>query len=83
MPHAKADLFIYVKTQIILDYNFITYREHDVKGAEKIFRRNKIKNILGVGDGAYDSENLHETDRANGINFYAPVRKRDKRGFKA
>jgi len=82
MPYAKADLFIDVKTQIILDFNFITYREHDVKGAEKIFKRNKIKDIIGVGDGAYDSENLHEIAHANGITFYAPVRKMDKRSFK-
>ena len=49
MPYAKADLFIDVKTQIILDFNFITHREHDVKGAEKIFKRNKIKDIIGLG----------------------------------
>ena len=79
MPYAKADLFIDVKTQIILDYNFITHREHDVKGAEKIFKRNKIKDIIGLGDKGYDSQNLHEAARANGIKFYAPVRKMNKR----
>ena len=82
MPYAKADLFIDVKTQIILDFNFITYREHDVKGAEKIFKRNKIKNIIGLGDKGYDSENLHEIARANGIIFYAPVRKIDIKALK-
>lgn len=82
MPYAKADLFIDVKTQIILDFSLITHREHDVKVAERIFKRNTIKNILGIGDGAYDSENLHETARENGIIFYAPVRKNDKRSFK-
>lgn len=81
MPYAKADLFIDVKTQIILDYNFITYREHDVKGAEKIFRRNKMRCIVGLGDKGYDSENLHEIARANGITFYAPVRKMNKRAL--
>jgi hypothetical protein len=81
MPYAKADLFIDVKTQIILDYNFITYREHDVKGAEKIFKRNKIKDITGLGDKGYDSQHLHEVARANGITFYVPVRKMNKRAF--
>ena len=81
MPYAKADLFIDVKTQIILDFSLITHREHDVKVAEKIFKRNEIKNIIGLGDKGYDSENLHEIARANGITFYAPVRKMDKRGF--
>ena len=82
MPYAKADLFIDVKTQIILDFSLVTHREHDVKAAEKIFKRNEIKNIIGLGDGGYDSENLHEIARANGITFYAPVRKMDKRGYK-
>jgi len=78
MPYAKADLFIDVKTQIILDFSLVTHREHDVKVAEKIFKRNEIKNIIGLGDRGYDSENLHEIARANGITFYAPVRKMDK-----
>ena len=82
MSYAKADLFIDVKKQFILDYNFITYREHDVKGAEKIFKRNKIKDIIGLGDKGYDSQHLHEVARANGIIFYAPVRKTNKRSSK-
>ena len=82
MPYAKADLFIDVKTQMIIDFSLVTHREHDVKVAEKIFKRNKIKNIFGIGDGAYDSEPLHEIARENGIIFYAPVRKNDKRSFK-
>src|SRR3989344_4657796 len=48
MPYAKADLFIDVKTQIVLDFNFMTFREHDVKGAEKIFKRNKIKRKIKI-----------------------------------
>lgn len=82
MPYAKADLFIDVKTQSIIDFSLITHREHDVKVAERIFKRNEIKNIIGLGDKGYDSENLHEIARANGITFYAPVRKMDKRGYK-
>ena len=82
MPYAKADLFIDVKTQIILDFSLLTHRKHDVKVAEQLFKRNKIKNIIGLGDKGYDSENLHEIARANGIIFYAPVRKMDKRGYK-
>src|SRR3989338_3763586 len=82
MPYAKADLFTDVKTKIILDFNLLTFREHDVKVAERIFKRNEIKNVIGLGDMGYDSENLHEVARANGIIFYAPVRKMDKRGYK-
>ena len=82
MSYAKADIFIDVKTLSILDFSLITHRKHDVKVAETIFKRNKIKGITGLGDGAYDSENLHEIARANGIVFYARVRKRDKRSLK-
>jgi len=41
-----------------------------------------IKNIIGLGDKGFDSENLHEIARENGITFYAPVREMDKRAFK-
>lgn len=81
MPYAKSDLFIDVKTQMILDFNIITHREHDVLGAERIFKRNKIKNIIGLGDRGYDSEHLHEIARENGITFYARLRKMSKKGF--
>ena len=43
MPYAKADLFIDVRTQSILDFSLIMHRVHDVKITEKIFKRNKIK----------------------------------------
>jgi hypothetical protein len=82
MPYAKANLFVDVKTQIILDFDFVMGHTHDVKMAEKIFNRNKIKDIIGLGDKGFDSENLHEIARTNGITFYAPVREMDKRAYK-
>jgi len=82
MPYAKAGIFIDVKSQSIIDFEFVTNNKHDVKLAEKIFRRNVLKHIRGLGDKGFDSENLHEIARANGINFYSPVRKMDKRGYK-
>jgi hypothetical protein len=82
MPYAKAGIFIDVKSQSIIDFEFITTNKHDVKLAEKIFGRNTLKNIKGLGDKGFDSENLHEIARANGINFYAPIRKMHKWGSK-
>ena len=82
MPYAKAGIFIDVKTQIILDWDFVMSHKHDVKIAEKIFKRNKIRDIIGLGDKGYDSEPLHKIARANGIEFYAPVREMDKRSLK-
>jgi hypothetical protein len=81
MPYAKAGIFIDVKTQIILDFEMALTHKHDVKLAEKIFKRNTIKNISGLGDKGFDSEPLHEIARANGISFYAPVRDRNKRSL--
>ena len=82
MPYAKAGIFIDVKSQSIIDFEFITTNRHDVKLAEKIFKRNTLKNIIGLGDKGFDSENLHEIARANGITFYAPVREKHKWGSK-
>jgi len=81
MNYAKTSLFIDVKTQIILDWDLVMSREHDVKIAERIFKRNSLKNIRGLGDKGFDSEPLHEIARENGIEFFAPVRKMDKRAF--
>jgi len=82
MPYAKASLFIDVKTHIVLDFDLVMSHSHDVKIAERIFKRNAIKDIIGLGDKGFDSENLHEIARANGITFYAPVRKMNKRSLK-
>ena len=82
MNYAKTSLFVDVESKIVLDWDLVMSHEHDVKIAERIFKRNKIKNICGLGDKGFDSENLHKIARANGINFFAPVRKMDKRGFK-
>ena len=83
MPYAKVGIFIDVKTQIILDFDLVMSHKHDVKIAEKIFKRNKIKDISGLGDKGFDSEHLHETARANGIVFYAPVREMNKHALKS
>lgn len=82
MNYVKTSLFVDVETKIILDWDLVMSREHDVKIAERIFKRNTLKNIFGLGDKGYDSENLPEIARANGINLFAPVRKMDKKGLK-
>ena len=81
MTYAKTSLFIDVESKIILDWDLVMSREHDVKIAERIFKRNTLKNIFGLGDRGYDSELLHEIARENGIGFFAPVRKMNKRAF--
>jgi hypothetical protein len=82
MPYAKADLFIDVKTQKVLDFSLITHRQHDVKVAEKIFKRFNLKDITILADGGYDSEPLHEIVRQKGGILFAPVRKTNKKSLK-
>lgn len=82
MNFAKTSLFIDVKSHIILDWDLVMSREHDVKIAERIFRRNSLRGIRGLGDKGFDSEPLHEIARENGIEFFAPVRKTNKRSLK-
>ena len=82
MTYAKTSLFVDVESKIILDWDLVMSREHDVKIAERIFKRNTLKNIFGLGDKGYDSEPLHEIARKNGIDFFAPVRKMNKKAFK-
>jgi len=75
MCYAKTSFFIDVESQKILDWDLVMSREHDVKIAERIFKRNSLQGIRGLGDKGYDSEPLHELAQENGIDFYAPVRK--------
>lgn len=49
MPYAKVDLFIDVKTKKVLDFSLICRRQHDVKIAEKIFKRFRLKGITILG----------------------------------
>jgi len=82
MNYAKTSFLSDVKTKIILDWDLVMSREHDVKIAERIFKRNDLKGIRCLGDKGYDSELLHEIARENGIDFFAPVRKMNRRALK-
>ena len=81
MTFAKTSLFVDVESKIVLDWDLVMSHEHDVKIAERIFKRNTLKNIRGLGDKGYDSEPLHKIARENGIEFFAPVRKMNKKAF--
>jgi len=75
LPYAKLDLWIDVETKIILDFNLVLKPRHDVIAAKKIFRRNSLKRITTLGDGAYDCEELHNIAHERGGKHFAPVRK--------
>jgi hypothetical protein len=78
MNYAKTSLFVDVKSKIIIDWDLVMSREHDAKIAERIFKRNSVRGIRSLGDKGYDSQPLHEIARKNGIEFYAPPRKKHK-----
>ena len=82
MPYVKLDVFIDVKRRKIIDFTINSHRKADVKCAEQMFRRNKLKGMKILGDGAYDSEPLHELVRSRNGKLYAPVRKRNKRSLR-
>lgn len=78
-PYAKLDIWIDVKTLVILDFTLVTQPRHDVIAAEKIFKRNNLSNIEILADRGYDSEPLHKIVCANGGKMYAPVRNKTKK----
>ena len=81
MTYAKTSLFVDVDSKMILDWDLVMSREHDSKIAQRIFKRNTLKNISCLGDKGYDSEPLHEIARENGVDFFAPVRNMDKKAL--
>lgn len=82
MPYAKVDLFADVKTKKIIDFSLVCKRQHDIIANKKMFKRNKLKEVIILGDGASDCERLHELVRNKRGKLFAPVRKRNKRSLK-
>ena len=82
-PYAKLDIWIDIKSLVILDFILVMQPRHDVIAAEKIFKRNNLKNIEILADKGYDSEPLHKLIRAKGGSLFAPVRnkKKNPKGF--
>jgi len=81
MPYAKVDLFADVKTRKIIDFSLVCKRQHDIIANEKMFKRNKLKEVIILGDGASDCERLHELVRSKGGKLFAPVRKMNKKAL--
>jgi hypothetical protein len=51
MPYAKIDLFADVETRKILDFNLVCRRQHDIIATEKMMKRNKLKEVIILGEG--------------------------------
>ena len=82
MPYAKADLFIDTATKKIIDFSLVNKHQHDIVAAKQFVKRNNLKNVKILCDGAYDCESLHQSVVDKGGRLYAPVRKRNKRSLR-
>lgn len=81
-PYLKVDLFIDCSTKKIIDFSLVNKHQHDIIAAKQFVRRNNLKNVKILCDGAYDCESLHKFIVDKGGRLYAPVRKRNKRSNK-
>jgi hypothetical protein len=82
MPYAKADLFVDCSTKKIIDFSLVNHHQHDIIAARQFCRRNNLKNVTILCDGAYDCEDLHRFIDDKGGRLFAPVRKTNKRSIK-
>jgi hypothetical protein len=78
-PCAKLDALIDVETSLILDYKFRLKLRHEIISAKSIFRKMSAKNVLILGDGAYDCEELHRIARKKNNELFAPLRKTSRK----
>ena len=82
MPYAKADLFVDTATKKIIDFSLVNKHQHDIVAARQFMKRNNLKDVKILCDGAYDCEDFHKFIVDKGGKLYAPVRKRNKRSLK-
>jgi len=82
MPYAKADLFVDVSTKKIIDFSLVNKHQHDIVAARQFIKRNSLKDVKILCDGAYDCEDLHQSVVEKGGRLYAPVRKMNKRSLR-
>ena len=69
----KLTVFIDVENMLIYDHVLQIKPRHDVKAAESIFKRTKLRNIKTLADKGYDSEPLHILAHSKQIKLFAPV----------
>ncbi|MDP3989952.1 MAG: transposase [archaeon] len=70
----KLSIFIDVKNHLIYDHVLQMKPRHDVKSAERIFKRTSLREVKILGDKGYDSEPLHEVAQSKQNRLFAPVR---------
>ena len=79
MPYAKLDLVVDTNTKLVFDHVLRMKPRHDVIGAAQMLKRVRLSNCKLLGDKGYDSEQLHVLARSKGIDFFAPLRTRERK----
>jgi hypothetical protein len=75
----KLTIFIDVENMLIYDHILQIKPRHDVKSAESIFKRTKLRKIKTLADKGYDSEPLHKVAQSKQNILFAPVRNSPKK----
>lgn len=70
----KLSILIDVENHLIYDHLLQMKPRHDVKAAERIFKRTALRKVKILGDKGYDSEPLHEIVQSKQNMLFAPVR---------
>lgn len=81
-PYSKVDLFVDCSTKKIIDFSLVNKHQHDIVAARKFVKRNDLREVKILCDGAYDCESLHRFVVDKGGKLYAPVRKINKRSLR-
>ena len=83
MSYAKLDIIVDTESLFVIDHVLHMKPRHDIIAAKSMLCRTKLKGKM-LADKGYDSEPLHKLAHSKGIDFFAPVRKSNRkrpRGF--
>lgn len=75
LPYAKADLLVDTDTLLIYDWTLRLKPRHDSIGARTMMRRMPWRDVLILGDKAYDGEPLQIIAEQKHVRLFAPLRK--------
>jgi hypothetical protein len=78
-PYAKADLLVDTETLIIYDWTLRLKPRHDTIGAKSMIKRMPWRDVLILGDKAYDSEPLQIIAEEKHVRLFAPIRKSSRK----
>lgn len=82
MPYAKLDLVVDTNTKLVFDHVLRIKPRHDIIATTQMLKRTRLSNCKLLGDKGYDCEAIHKLARSKGIEFFAPLRTRERKRIK-